>query len=610
MKRKTLFVFAATALVGMAAVSCEGDYNLNDTQINTAVRLISDEITATDAVIDLSPTQDVASFIVAGPVVNGTFNYAGADAISKLNWIKENGQTFEAPYSVTHEKLVPGTTYMMGFVALNDKGTVVSAPSFGTFTTKTIGVTVKAAMTGKTAPFNYTFSIEPNEYTPSFKYITSYDPAIVNADDADIEALVKAGGAGVETSKVTVEESESRDEKEDFIVAALPFDKVGRAGNISIARVYTSDMVSVVCNGRSTNLKQPDKSVMFFTGEVDLPAKSTFTISNNGVQYGYTSFSGNGGVGELEEHPNMASPAKMFSLTTYKKYAYKAIGRMTEMEDGGNAFWTNMSKDCKVKVTADFTATDGIPRYRFDIVETDPNVILRENFELFVAGGYYWVCGSNDMAKGPGYENNDPAVIDGTEPVIQDKIGYTEGGTLMLTSPGIEPTESSNPCEAYIKNRDLAGWSYERVYEHALAIRVGKSSKSYITTYLTTPEFSALTAGSTISVEVILSRMGGGADPISVGVIGSGSISGASYSIHTGASNVDAGSKITAGEFMADAEVCPVIANADRDKPVTTVTLTINNAGPDTRISVYPCKENTNISDSRFYCHGITITKK
>ena len=52
------------------------------------------------------------------------------------------------------------------------------------------------------------------------------------------------------------------------------------------------------------------------------------------------------------------------------------------------------------------------------------------------------------------------------------------------------------------------------------------------------------------------------------------------------------------------------MANADVDKPVSTITLTISNAGPQTRISVYPCKSNSGISNSRCFCHGITITKK
>ena len=604
MTRKHFMFLTAVVLIGMWAVSCAGDYSVNDTPINTAVKLQVGDISANTAEITLSPTQDVASFIVAGPALAGSFDYVGADAIASLAWIKENGSEYPAPFSQVYAELESGTGYFLGFVALDASGTIVSAPSFGSFKTKDTGISVKAELEGDSAPFIYSWSIEPNEYTECYKYIVSWDAALVDAEDASILEMVAAGGSGVTNAEEAVYESRNMDKKSPFIVAAVPFDALGKAGKGSIARIYTREVVAVNCNGSLTELSQSDSEVAIFEGEVTLPAKASFTISRSGEEYGFTSFSGNGGVGLLEGQTNTAAPCADLAGSTFKETIYKSVGRM---ELGGNAFWTNMPTEVKVKVVADFSREDGIPRYRLDVVESDPAVVLRENFELCVAGGYYWV----GKISGPKYPETDPQALDGTEAVTPGAAGYTDGGTAMMKSDPADPdTEAVVPCELYLKNRDLEGWSFQRVYEHALAIRLGKSGSTYVPTSLTTPELSKLSAGSTISVEVKLSRLGTGSDPISIGVLGGGSIDSASYGNHKSTASNDGGSKIVDGEFRADAEVCPVVANADVDKPVSTVTLTISNAGPQTRISVYPCKSNSGISNSRCFCHGITITKK
>ena len=70
MTRKHFMFLTAVVLIGMWAVSCAGDYSVNDTPINTAVKLQVGDISANTAEITLSPTQDVASFIVAGPAAS------------------------------------------------------------------------------------------------------------------------------------------------------------------------------------------------------------------------------------------------------------------------------------------------------------------------------------------------------------------------------------------------------------------------------------------------------------------------------------------------------------------------------------------------------------
>ena len=99
----------AVVLIGMWAVSCAGDYSVNDTPINTAVKLQVGDISANTAEITLSPTQDVASFIVAGPALAGSFDYVGADAIASLAWIKENGSEYPAPFSQVYAELESAT---------------------------------------------------------------------------------------------------------------------------------------------------------------------------------------------------------------------------------------------------------------------------------------------------------------------------------------------------------------------------------------------------------------------------------------------------------------------------------------------------------------------
>ncbi|MGM9742324.1 MAG: hypothetical protein ACI3ZC_04630 [Candidatus Cryptobacteroides sp.] len=597
----------AAAILGLFATSCVNDYTINDTDINTAVKMDVSEVSACDATLTLTPTQEVSSYIFAGPVEDGTFDHVGSDAIAGLEWIKANGKSYPSPFSETFGNLDPATSYLVGYVAVNEKGVIVSAPSFGTFKTGTTGLTVKADCTGEKAPFIYTYSIVPNSSTASFRYIATSDPATVKYDETSLYELLAQGGDGVLTSQAAVDVTEEHAKKQDFLVAALPYDKLGRPGKVVTANVYTSTVVGVMCGGQLQVLGQADPDVAVYEGEVNLPAKASFTISCNGEEYGYVSYSGNGGVGRLDTQSNTAAPVSVFKYSTYVKYLYKSVGQMT-LE--GNPFWTNMNGDARVKVRADFSNEDGIPRYRLDIVETDSKVVFRENFDFLVAGGYYWAA-DKAGAAGPGYPDNDPSVIEGTEACVPGKAAYTDGGTLMLKSSGGDDVEGVIPGASYLKNRDLEGWEYFRCYEQALAVRIGKSDKTYIETRLTTPALKALASPSTVVVEVVLSRLGAGTDPVAISTTGGGRLVSATYFTHVSPSEVDGTAKInSANEFLADAEVCPQVANADLNKPISTIRIVVEEATSDTKISVYPYKGNAGIANSRCFCHGITVTGK
>ena len=63
---------------------------------------------------------------------------------------------------------------------------------------------------------------------------------------------------------------------------------------------------------------------------------------------------------------------------------------MAATADGGNDFWTNLSEDAQILVRVDLTYADGTPRYWLELVEADdPNLLLEQNFDLFVWGGDY-----------------------------------------------------------------------------------------------------------------------------------------------------------------------------------------------------------------------------
>ena len=68
-------------------------------------------------------------------------------------------------------------------------------------------------------------------------------------------------------------------------------------------------MASVIVDGKETQLARPTEGVDIFEGKVAVPAKYGFTVEINKVAYGFAPYSGNGGVGKVE---NMMSAAPYY----------------------------------------------------------------------------------------------------------------------------------------------------------------------------------------------------------------------------------------------------------------------------------------------------------
>ena len=129
MKKTILALLAAASIL-----ACEKTW-VNDSPIDTAVAASFSNVTANSVTIILTPTSEVASYLVTDPVVADGVNYQGMDAREQLEYIESNAREADAPYQRDYSSLTSTTTYCIGFVARKADGTICSAPTFASFTT-------------------------------------------------------------------------------------------------------------------------------------------------------------------------------------------------------------------------------------------------------------------------------------------------------------------------------------------------------------------------------------------------------------------------------------------------------------------------------------------
>jgi len=126
--------FIALLVFGVMLISCEKVWR-NDSPIDTAVAASYSNLTSSSVTIALTPTSEVASFLVTDPALADAVGYLGMDAKGRLDYIMEHGRESDAPYEKSYSSLSAATTYCIGFVARKADGTICSAPTFSTFTT-------------------------------------------------------------------------------------------------------------------------------------------------------------------------------------------------------------------------------------------------------------------------------------------------------------------------------------------------------------------------------------------------------------------------------------------------------------------------------------------
>jgi len=247
----------------------------------------------------------------------------------------------------------------------------------------------------------------------------------------------------------------------------------------------TVAQVSVSNSGTTTSLSQVGSTAVF-AGNVTFAADGTFTIFIDGTEYGFTSYSGNGGVGSVE---NLYSCLPFYNGGTY--YVEKSLGQLSTT---GNQLWVKTGSGGNVYVRVDLTKA--VPTYYVKLIKTEsPNIILKENFDLFTWGGD-WV----QAVKG--------SVAD-VDPTLSDGTNVGSMGVAAVTKNGTTPFSTST-CEAFLNNyRDMSGWNIVESVEFAGYIRLSSSVSTTTGEHkgkIVTPALTKLTSASTISVAFDICR--------------------------------------------------------------------------------------------------------
>lgn len=604
MIRNFLF-WTATCLFAVCAVSsCESSDDDDGSTVSAAFSITVSDVTASAATVEFSTAQEgVIAYLVAGPVPVSEFEYAGRDAIDRLAFIQERGEIAEAPYSKTIGNLTSNETYSIGAVGLDAAGTVITAPTFERFSTEYASVTVDASFeSNPNKTYTFTGIIKPNAYTASYRYL--FDSKHNDASNAELQALLEAGGEGIETDKGEKTITLTLDEKVGVTLAVLAYDDAGRPSSFASCYVSPEDSASVLVNGQETKLSKQDPNISLFEGEVNVPAQGTFVVTINKAEYGYISYSGNGGVGTVNAM-TAAVPFYNLDASAGRGFSCKqAVGQMKLIEEGGNSFWTNLSEAGTLYIRIDATNTDGIPRYYLQLVEAeDPNLILEQNFDLFVFGGNY-----PEVCSGTAAPSSNAAELDGTEPGTKGGAKYTNTGVGMWSTIIAENSQAL-ASEAYIQNRDMEGWEALNVAEQPGALRLNKSTDSgdkyNYSGYLLTPPLTKLTGATTITVETDMTRWAGDAD-IWITVEGAGTLTDAAVNVNGAVAPTSY--PASGSSFIVTNEMCSKYANSEKPKPWTHVTLTVTGATAETRIR-FDGTKGENSSVGRCLFDNIKITK-
>ncbi len=609
MIRNLLLWTAGCLLTAFAVSSCESD-DVDYGPISAAISIDVEDVTPSSAKVTLSTEQKhVVSYKVVTPTPISEFEYAGHDAIDRLAFIEERGAAAEAPYQKTLGNLLPKVEYSFAVVGLDAAGQIVTAPTFARFTTAYASSLVEARFEANPdATYTFTGKITPNEYTVSYRYIFNSDHN--DATEAELRTLLEAGGSGVMTGEGVKNLEITKAEKVGVTLAVLSYDDAARPGEFTSTFVSTEDMASVIVDGKETQLARQAEGVDIFEGKVAVAAKSEFTIEINKVPYGFAPYSGNGGVGKVE---NLMSAIPYYNGKDVDgsriHEVKKAIGRMTEITAGGNNFWTNISAEAQLFVRVDLTYADGKPRYYFELVTADdPKLVLEQNFDLFVWGGDYTLGKSNGSGTSPiADDNKSAAKLDGTEEGAKGGAAYTDVFPDDWSTPGaVDEAENSIAGEVYLRNRDVEGWEIAHIAELAGTIRMNRTSSAHkYSGWVMTPKLAKLSGATDITVEFDMCRFGDNADDIHVTIVGAGAYTAAAVNPNGGAAQQVAAS---GQDFVITPELCAGQSNAVINKPWTHVKLSVSGATAETRIKIDASK-GKNSTNNRMMLDNIKITK-
>lgn len=335
------------------------------------------------------------------------------------------------------------------------------------------------------------------------------------------------------------------------------------------------------------NLIELEKSnEELYTSTIECKSSDEFSVLIDGEEYGFASYSGNGGVGKVN-NANACVPTAGVNF-----YVRESIGQMATKDDNLNKFWINVADaTCKVKVRIDLSYEDKIPRYYLQLVEeADPSVLLAQYFDLMSYGGN-WLDGKNGR-KG---SDTNATSIDGTAPAVPATVSAATLGVTIASNTTAKPQ--------YIANRGLSGWGIENCFEFAGLLRLSSPGFGV----LTTPKMTGMTSTGTITLTFDAVAFGGTTDLITVKVLNAGTISSANVKIQGAASATDITPESGNTSFIITKEHCPKYANTEA-KAYSNFTVVIENATADTQIC-WDTTAITTLSNARLCLDNIIVKK-
>lgn len=596
--------------------SCQKEGGVDRGDINAAIKLTATQVTASSAVISAVTAQDnVAWCYYVAPVPVSEVQFVDMDAIDRKAYIVEHGKKVQLPLKdEIKQELAANTSYSVAILGYDEADVARTAPYYTTFKTGSCEASVSAAVSGE-GPFEYKYNVTVGANASKVKYIVSTEDSVVEMDDAALKTYIESASDTKET-KISLDDVLSSTKKVSFVVAALPYDDMNRAGKVASARIIV-EKNKVIKVG--TDLKASTANV--YEGIVKLDAQGSFVFEFEGKQYGFIPYSGNGGVGTVENEFAAVPAYNLTAQHVYKFNVEKAIGQLAEITDDPAAavsLWTNMTTPADVKVVFDNSYADGKPRYYLEIVNKDEKRVFYEGFDLFVYGGFYQapVKGTGNPIESGGQVTlaNVPN-IDGTEPGLKGSIATTTNGVVPFTwnSPDNDPAKDGQATETFIKNRGLLGWSLKRTSEFPGFIQLGNSQSTHFDAYFITPKMSALTGATNVIMETETYRFAGNGD-IKLAILGAGSFTSATTTVVAGTKAV-AGTyapgcaNLSSTEFTITGDILPKEANADLNKSILKISIEVTGATADTQFKFY-VPEETIASNGRIQFDYINVYKK
>lgn len=290
---------AGCLLAAFAVSSCESD-DVDYGPISAAIEIGVEEVTPSSAKIRLTTEQEnVASYKIVKPTPISEFEYAAHDAIDRLAFIEERGEAAGAPFEQTLAGLMPKVEYSFAVVGLDASGQRITAPTFARFTTAYASSLVEARFeTNPDETFTFTGKITPNAYTVSYRYI--FDSDHNEATEAELRALLEAGGSGVKTDKGVKELELVKSDKAGVTLAVLSYDDANRPGE------FTSTFGFDRGHGVGDRRRQGDAAGPSDRGRRHLRRKGRRAGQvrvygrNQQGRLRFAPYSGNGGVGKVE----------------------------------------------------------------------------------------------------------------------------------------------------------------------------------------------------------------------------------------------------------------------------------------------------------------------